>query len=221
MQWADQFTVVQWDNWKCYVLKWLFYFILIYVLNMYFNTCLFSFSVLISNSWAHIILTIRTRTRILVLIMTVGITILILQISFLLSTCYLCCYFRLKVVHVVGKRHRPVPILLTGDMVDSMEALLNTRSMCITPTNKYFFALSHSTGHLSFYTVLKSVAKRAGLKRPDLLSTTRMRKYLATMAQVGTGQDSASSYYKQFYVIVYILLAKNHIHTHLRPLFVF
>jgi len=92
----------------------------------------------------------------------------------------------MKVVQIVGKRNRPVPILLTEDMVAAMDVLLNARSSCgILPRNKFFFALARSLGHLRFFNVLKSVATRAKLQRPDLLTTTRMRKYLATMAQVG------------------------------------
>ena len=94
-----------------------------------------------------------------------------------------CC--RLKVVHVVGKRDRPVPILLTQDVVQCIDALIDTRSSCgISSDNKYIFALAQSTGHLRFFNVLKNVATQAGMKRPDLLTTTRMRKHVATMAQV-------------------------------------
>jgi len=50
--------------------------------------------------------------------------------------------------------------------------------------NDFFFALPGSKGHLRFFDVMRRVAERAGLKRPDLLTCTRMRKHLATMAQV-------------------------------------
>lgn len=87
-----------------------------------------------------------------------------------------------------------MPVLLTEDMVESMDILLNTRQSCgILPANKFFFALAGSMGHLRFFNVLKSVAARAGLKRPELLSTTRMRKYLATMAQVDKLCDCVSA----------------------------
>ena len=88
-------------------------------------------------------------------------------------------------VHVVGKRSRPVPILLSDDVVQCMQTLLDTRlNAGVLDENMYFFALPGSSGHLRFYNVLKSVGTRAGLKRPDLLTTTRLRKHLATMAQV-------------------------------------
>ena len=96
---------------------------------------------------------------------------------------YGCC--RLKVVQVIGKRSRPVPILITQDMTESMDILLETRAAGgVLPSNAFFFALPGSAAHLQFYRVLRRVAVSAKLKRPDLLTTTRMRKHLATMAQV-------------------------------------
>lgn len=88
-------------------------------------------------------------------------------------------------MHVVGKRDRPVPILLTADVVDCIETLHKTRLACGVPVNnKYVFALIGSTGHLRFFNVLKNIATQAGMKKPYLLTTTRMRKHAATMAQV-------------------------------------
>lgn len=94
--------------------------------------------------------------------------------------------FRLKVVQVIGKRSRPVPILLTSDMTECMYELFKAREAGgILPDNKFFFALPGSfNGHLRFFNVLKLVATRSGMSRPDLLTTTRMRKHVATMAQV-------------------------------------
>jgi hypothetical protein len=79
-----------------------------------------------------------------------------------------------------------VPILVTNDLVDSLKVLNDTREECyILKDNPYVFALPNSiSSHLGFYNTLKSVAKAANLKKPHLLTTTRMRKHLATMAQV-------------------------------------
>ena len=86
---------------------------------------------------------------------------------------------------MIGKRSRPVPILITQDMTESMDVLLETRAAGgVLPSNAFFFALPGSAAHLQFYPVLRRVAVSAKLKRPDLLTTTRMRKHLATMAQV-------------------------------------
>ena len=91
----------------------------------------------------------------------------------------------LKVIQVIGKRRRPVPILITQDMTESMDVLLETRAAGgVLPSYAFFFALPGSATHLQFYPVLRRVAVGAKLKRPDLLTTARMRKHLATMAQV-------------------------------------
>lgn len=88
-------------------------------------------------------------------------------------------------VQVIGKRVRPVAILIMDDVLPSMDVLLETRTCCGIPDdNIYFFALPMSKGHLSFYPVLQRIAKEAGMKRPELLTSTRMRKHVATMAQV-------------------------------------
>lgn len=93
---------------------------------------------------------------------------------------------RLTVVNVTGKRDRPVPILLTRDMNNALTALCESRSRCgIVEGNMFVFALPQSRkGHLNFFGTLRRVAARAKLVKPHLLTTTRLRKHLATMAQV-------------------------------------
>jgi len=95
---------------------------------------------------------------------------------------------RLQVIQVIGKRSRPVPILLTGDMTESMTILNDMRSQCcVHGDNRFFFALPGTSGaHLQFFSVLQRVATSAQLKKPQNLTTTRLRKHLATVAQVLT-----------------------------------
>lgn len=88
-------------------------------------------------------------------------------------------------VQVVGKRIRSVPILLLDDVLPAMEALLERRNVCGIPdTNTYFFALPMNSGHLYFFPTLQRIAKEAQLNRPELVTSTRLRKHVATMAQV-------------------------------------
>jgi len=88
-------------------------------------------------------------------------------------------------IEVIGKRSRIVPILLTVDMESAMVSLMETRSQAGVPEyNEFFFAIPTTVTHLQFFTVLRRVATNAGLKRPDLVTSTRMRKRVATMAQV-------------------------------------
>lgn len=54
----------------------------------------------------------------------------------------------------------------------------------LSPGNKYLFASDSSNGHLQQFKVLKRVALEAKLDQPHLVRSTKLRKYLATMAQV-------------------------------------
>jgi len=95
------------------------------------------------------------------------------------------CVNRLKMVQVVGKRSRPVPVLLTEDVVQCMDGLRDTRLLCAVPQdNTFVFAVPGTKGHLNFFNVLRRTSTKAELKRPHLLTTTRVRKHLATVAQV-------------------------------------
>ena len=101
---------------------------------------------------------------------------------------------RLTVLEVIGKRNRPVPILLTEDMTKAANTLLEAREMCgVNPSNVFLFALPKTkNSRLNFYGTLRRVAHKAGLKKPYLLTTTRMRKHLATMAQVDCCMNSVN-----------------------------
>jgi hypothetical protein len=87
-------------------------------------------------------------------------------------------------VQIIGKRNRPVPILLTAEMLTCMDLLSEMRMSCGVVDNIFFFAIPGTNTHLHFFPVLQKIAKAAHMKRPDLLTTTRMRKHVATMAQV-------------------------------------
>lgn len=90
----------------------------------------------------------------------------------------------MKVIQIFGKRQRAVPILLNKEMLISMEVLQANREKC-NITSDFFFAIPGlANRHLHYYQVLQNVAKAAHMARPELLTTTRMRKHHATMAQV-------------------------------------
>ena len=93
---------------------------------------------------------------------------------------------RLTVVEVIGKRNRPVPILQTEDMTKAVNTLQDSRGKCnVDSRNQFLVVLSKTKqSHLSFSVTLHRIARQAGLKKTHLLTTTKMRKHLATMAQV-------------------------------------
>jgi len=94
----------------------------------------------------------------------------------------------MDLIQVPGKRNRKVPILLTPDVRSAMEVLCNKRRICgVSMDNKYFFATNTDGGHFHSWLVLNRVAVAAQCEKPNLVTSTRMRKYVATLAQVCHG----------------------------------
>jgi|SRR5208282_1290259 hypothetical protein len=98
-----------------------------------------------------------------------------------------CSIFRMDMVHLKGKGFggRRVPLILTPDVVRAMCVLADTRQACHIPsTNVYFFATPSHNGYFSGWKVMEDVSKQACLQHPDLVHSTRLRKYVATVSQV-------------------------------------
>lgn len=88
-------------------------------------------------------------------------------------------------VEIRGKRSRMVPVLLTPDMITAMDLLVKTRNQCKVHTeNVYLFArpgvLSHYRGSDCFH----KYANQCGAKYPEALTSTRLRKQVATLSTV-------------------------------------
>ncbi|XP_064653244.1 uncharacterized protein LOC135503570 [Lineus longissimus] len=86
-------------------------------------------------------------------------------------------------VHLPGKRDRKVPLLLKQEWVKPMLLLVEKRADCGVES-EYYFGVPGRKTHLSPWKVLNDAAINADCKRPDLISTTRLRKYTATVTQV-------------------------------------
>ena len=87
-------------------------------------------------------------------------------------------------IKVSGKRGRHVPILLTEDVVSAMNLLLKERSYVnIKSSNTYFFA-NKGDKYLRAYEVLHSFVIQAGVSNPSAITSTNLRKYIATVSQV-------------------------------------
>jgi hypothetical protein len=94
--------------------------------------------------------------------------------------------FRMDMVHLPGKGTgaRRVPLLLQPSCVAAMNALVEHRHYCGIPdSNIYFFATSAS-GYLNGWQALDNVARAAKVEQPELIHSTLLRKYMATVAQV-------------------------------------
>ncbi|XP_067299454.1 uncharacterized protein [Pseudorasbora parva] len=88
-------------------------------------------------------------------------------------------------VEIRGERSRMVPVLLTPDMITAMDLLVKKRNECQVHTeNVYLFArpcvLSHYRGSDCF----RKYSKRCGAKNPESLTSTRLRKQVATLSTV-------------------------------------
>jgi hypothetical protein len=83
-----------------------------------------------------------------------------------------------------GKRDRKVPILLPADAQQAIELLIKNRKNCgILDTNQFLFPLPGFETSLRGWEVLNKLAKEFGCQRPELITGTKLRKYLATTAQ--------------------------------------
>jgi hypothetical protein len=90
----------------------------------------------------------------------------------------------MDLVQAHGKQNKKVYTLLTQDIIACLDTLCSTRTESgIDPENQYLFANSHK-GYLSHYDTLYEEARNAGCSRPNLITSTRLRKHIATICQV-------------------------------------
>ncbi|XP_023805402.1 uncharacterized protein LOC111946283 isoform X2 [Oryzias latipes] len=101
----------------------------------------------------------------------------------------LCKHFQR--IEIRGKRNRKVPILLTPEMLTSMETLVSLRRTCGVPDeNPYFFARPEADTHLRGSDAIREVAQACGAKHPETLSSTKLRKQVATLSTVLNLKDN-------------------------------
>ncbi|XP_022089284.1 uncharacterized protein LOC110978529 [Acanthaster planci] len=94
---------------------------------------------------------------------------------------------KLKRIEVRGKRGRKVPILLTREMVESIDFLNAARSSAgISPNNPYVFgrAFCDSTLPTKASECLRKFAVLCRAEQPSTLRSTKLRKHIATMSQL-------------------------------------
>lgn len=90
---------------------------------------------------------------------------------------------RLDMVQTQGKRNKRVPIVLTHDMKLAINNIIKYRAAVGVTNNKFVFA-SGEKGYLNAWQIIHKTAKLAGCAQPSLISSTRLRKYIATACQV-------------------------------------
>ncbi|XP_008188106.1 uncharacterized protein LOC103310706 [Acyrthosiphon pisum] len=85
-----------------------------------------------------------------------------------------------------GKRGRAVPVLLTGIMKQSIDLLLKIRNAAsVFKQNEYLFAIPNTAvGYYRGSDCLRKAANECGSSAPELLTSTKLRKHIATMSQL-------------------------------------
>ncbi|KAK5647978.1 hypothetical protein RI129_002870 [Pyrocoelia pectoralis] len=89
----------------------------------------------------------------------------------------------IKRVVIRGKRGRGVPVLFSPDAQTHLQFLIEIRSQYMKE-NKYLFGKANSSSHIIGYKSLNKHAKLCGAKNPAAITSTRLRKHLATLSQL-------------------------------------
>lgn len=85
-----------------------------------------------------------------------------------------------------GKRGRAVPVLLTPPMKVLLDLLLKIRNdVSVLKENEYMFAIPNTTdGCYRGSDCLRKASRECGSSTPELLTSTKLRKHVATMSQL-------------------------------------
>jgi hypothetical protein len=89
----------------------------------------------------------------------------------------------LERIEIRGKRNRRVPVLLTQKYKERVDSLLKKRPRNLERTFLFLRGTEAKTT-LSTSDVLRKFARESGAKQPQLLTSTKLRKHIATMSQV-------------------------------------
>lgn len=95
----------------------------------------------------------------------------------------------LKRVVIRGKRGRGVPVLFSNDVQKDIDLLISLRHKYVDKQNDYFFAKSGGS-LLCGYKTIEKYSNSCGAKNPKALTATRLRKHLATLAQLFNMTDN-------------------------------
>ncbi|XP_074042023.1 uncharacterized protein isoform X2 [Leptinotarsa decemlineata] len=87
-------------------------------------------------------------------------------------------------VVIRGKRGRGVPILFTDEMVKNTDLLLSLRNHFLLEENIFLFPNTKSSNSICGSKAIYKHVRLAGVKNAAALTSTRLRKHLATMSQV-------------------------------------
>lgn len=96
--------------------------------------------------------------------------------------------FRMDMVVSAGKSRKNIDayVVLPPDAKSALDILIKTRAKVGIPrTNEFIFARFSDNSPMSGNSELKEVVQSCpGLKSPELITSTNLRKYIATVSQV-------------------------------------
>ena len=98
----------------------------------------------------------------------------------------------LERVEIRGKRGRKVPVLLTKEMKSSLDVLVEARDHAgVSKTNQFLFALPAESSQNAYrgHACLREMSEECGLKESAVMTSTRMRKHVATLSQLVNLKD--------------------------------
>lgn len=91
---------------------------------------------------------------------------------------------KFKRVVIRGKRGRGVPVLFDKEVQEDIQLLLSIRDKFISTSNRFLFGNPGYENTIYGYKVLERYARLSGTKNPKAISSTRLRKHLATLSQI-------------------------------------
>jgi hypothetical protein len=98
-----------------------------------------------------------------------------------------CFCLRFDMVEIIGKNRRKVPVILTEDVKAAIMVLNKSRQDCkVSESNEFIFAVNNgkSENSLRGHDVLQKTCANVQLEQPNLVKTTNLRKYVATVSQL-------------------------------------
>lgn len=99
----------------------------------------------------------------------------------------LLMFHRLEVFEIRGKRGRKISIILTEDVKSSIDLLNKTREQVgVSKGNPYVFARRQSNLYQKGLQCIKKCTSGVELKKPELITGTKLQKYVATVTQVAS-----------------------------------
>ncbi|XP_071833308.1 uncharacterized protein [Apostichopus japonicus] len=94
-------------------------------------------------------------------------------------------------VEIIGKKTRTVPVLMTNELKEALDLLYQRRREAgVLETNPYIFATLHSEGHIRGPDVIRTHARNCGAIHPEYVTSTSLRKHIATVCQIMNLKDN-------------------------------